>query len=166
MARGNHSPNDVDTAFPVNGLFNSQHPPVKIQFPNHSTMDAFNILSHTLQPSHSLLTEDRVFIPRTCSTCLAEPFATATALPDFTCPRSLVRLLRIMCEKGRNEAVRGVTEGRNWRRVPEEAPKTERRENMAAGFDLGLSSRKVINWRLRLKYHPMKNETYRGGLRG
>lgn len=25
MAQGNHSPDDVDTAFPVNGLFSSQH---------------------------------------------------------------------------------------------------------------------------------------------
>jgi hypothetical protein len=71
-----------------------------------------------------------------------------------------------MCEKGRNEAVRVVTEGRNWRRVPEEAPKTERRENMAAGFDFSVSPRKVINWRLRLKYHRMKNKAYRGGVRG
>lgn len=55
-----------------------------------------------------------------------------------------------------------VTEGRNWRRAPEEAPKTERRENMAAVFGFGLSPRKVINWRLRLKYHLMKNKRYRG----
>lgn len=67
-----------------------------------------------------------------------------------------------MCEKGRNEAVRVVTEGRNWRRAPEEAPKTERRENMAAVFGFGLSPRNVINWRLRLKYHLMKNKRYRG----
>lgn len=56
-----------------------------------------------------------------------------------------------MCEKGRNEAVRVVTEGKNWRRAPEEAPKTARRENMAAGFDSVLSSQKTIKWRLRLK---------------
>jgi hypothetical protein len=71
-----------------------------------------------------------------------------------------------MCEKGRNEAVRVVTEGRNWRRAPEEAPKTERRENMVAVFGFGLSPQKVINWRLRLEYHLMKNKRYWGAVRG
>lgn len=118
--------------------------------------------NHTLQPSHSLLTEERVFIPRTCSTCLADEFAIATALPDFACPRSLVRLLRIMCEKGRNETARVFTEGRNWRRAPEEAPKTVRRENMAAGFGFDQSSRKMVDQRLCRKLYPLNNTRYRG----
>jgi len=116
---------------------------------------------HTLHPSHSLLTEDRVFIPRTCSTCLADAFAKATALPVCACPRSLVSPFWIMCENGRNEAARVVTEGRYWRRAPEEAPKTVRRENMAV-FGFGILPRKVINWRLCLKPHRMKSKRYRG----
>jgi hypothetical protein len=116
--------------------------------------------NHTLHPSHSLLTEDRVFIPRTCSTCLAEEFAKATALPVCAWPRSLVSPFWIMCEKGRNEAARVVTEGRYWRRAPEEAPKTVRRENMA-NFGFWIFSRNSINWRLCLKPSRIKSKRYR-----
>lgn len=89
-----------------------------------------------MQPSHSRLTEDRVFIPRTCSTCRAEPTAPATALLFRGWrKRNFVKPFRIVCEKGRDENAprdeRRDTEGRSWRRALE-APRTLRRENIVA----------------------------------
>jgi hypothetical protein len=48
---------------------------------------------HTLQPSQSRFTEDRVFIPRTCSICREAPTVAATALSFcLEAARNLVRL--------------------------------------------------------------------------
>lgn len=75
-------------------------------------------------------------MPRTCSIWRAVPTAGAVALlAGDRAARNLVRLFRIMCEKGRSDAAPGSArrdmEGRSWRRAPG-APRTVRSENMIA----------------------------------
>jgi hypothetical protein len=113
---------------------------VSIQAPNFAQITANSSNSieenHTLHPSHSLLTEERVFMPRTCSICRVAPTVAATELPvPEEVARSLVKLFRIICEKGRRDIAPGIdrrdTEGRSWRRALG-APRTLRSENMIA----------------------------------
>lgn len=129
------SPDNIDTVLSADRLESIVSTLIKSR-PYDLPLELPYQLSHTLQPSQSRLTEDRVFIPRTCSICREEPTVPATAL--LVCDweaRNLDRLFRTICEKGRSETAPGSerreTEGRSWRSALG-APRMVRRENIVA----------------------------------
>lgn len=94
-----------------------------------------------LHPSHSLFTDDRVFIPRICSSCLTPTAPTPASIcfcctPDrkFLSPFASDSRLKLNCENDREKNVgRDSDCGRIWRRVPVEAPRMERRDIIVGG---------------------------------
>jgi hypothetical protein len=98
-----------------------------------------------LHPSHNRFTDERVFIPRTCSIWRTLDPRLAT-LP-CAAPRSLCRpFVRdfVSCEEYCREKKKPLVvvvvvvgrdaDGRRWRRARVEGPRTERRESIVAAW--------------------------------
>lgn len=131
-------PNDVDSVFPANGLIQRQQVSLSPYLCVSACLCVHASCMHTLQPSHSLLTEDRVFIPRACSKSpVADSVVAAcngdaarkTPKPPFwmvleTWTSGLENCENVLetCTSGRKP-----TEHIVWRRRPGEAPSTDRR---------------------------------------
>lgn len=146
-------PNDVHPVLSPDGL---ESPTVSIHSPiscpkgphpsqlasqRHPTLIQKTKPDHTLHPSHSLFTDDRVFIPRICSSCLTPTAPTPASIcfcctPDrkFLSPFASDSRLKLNCENDREKNVgRDSDCGRIWRRVPVEAPRMERRDIIVGG---------------------------------